>query len=436
MHRIPIILLATTAALAAADSGLAASSEPLKITLASPAKGGAPAAFAGTRLAVGRPATSTRTTLRLPARTATLGSTSRAALDGSLTFTAGARRATVTRLTLVATAKGLTVRGRTGGRTVTVLTSRTGTAAKPGATELKLRRAALKLAPAGAARLSRQLRRTLRAGTTLGVVSGTLRTTAAVDTPAAGGAPAAPGATAPATTAPTPVPAGTTTTPPATTPTTTTPTPPTPPPFTGPFAEACLAPQTFGALTPESVAVPTLAGGSAATSAALTWDLRPSFVDYVGMGGRVATWNGATYTAGSGFSFAFESATVDGTRTIGQFRGRIDFCYPDHYFRIALADPIVVIDGGQPQIIMTGDSYQGVPPTPATQIQARRVVFATFADPGSTLAGSTRTWTVPASPGTKLTSAGADIANATSSPGSGLWGADLPFGGFTLRVTP
>lgn len=432
MHRIPIILLAAAAALGSADSGLAASPEPLKITLASPAKGGAPAAFAGTRLTVGTPATSTRTTLRLPAGTATLGATSRVALNGSLTFTAGARRATVTRLTLVATAKGLTVSGRTGGRTVTVLTSRTGTAAKAGATELKLRRAALKLAPAGATRLGRQLRRTLRPGTTLGVVSGTLRTAAAVDTPAAGGTPTPPGATTPTTTTPTP-PA--TTTPTSTTPPTTTPTTPTPPPFTGPFADACLSQQTFGALTPESVAVPTLAGASAASGATLTWDLRPSFVDYVGTGGRVATWNGATYAAGSGFTFAFESATVDGTRTIAQFRGRIDFCYPDHYFRIALADPIVVIDGGQPRIIMTGDSYQGVPPTPATQIQARRVVFATFTDPGSALSATTRTWTVPASPGTKLTTEGADIANATSSPGSGLWGKDLPFGGFTLRVT-
>lgn len=433
MHRIPIILLAAAAALGSADSGLAASPEPLKIALASPAKGGAPAAFAGTRLTVGTPATSTRTTLSLPAGTATLGATSRVALEGSLTFTAGARRATVTRLTLVATAKGLTVSGRTGGRTVTVLTSRTGTAAKAGAAELKLRRAALKLAPAGATRLGRQLRRTLRPGTTLGVVSGTLRTAAAAETPAASGTPTTPGA-GPSATAPAPAPP-TTTTPASTTPTTTTPTVPTPPPFTGPFAEACLSQQTFGALTPESVGVPTLPGSSAATSATLTWDLRPSFVDYVGMGGRVATWNGATYTAGSGFTFTFESATVDGTRTVAQFRGRIDFCYPDHYFRIALADPIVVIDGGQPRIIMTGDSYQGVPPTPATQIQARRVVFATFTDPGSTLSATTRTWTVPASPGTKLTTEGADIANATSSPGSGLWGKDLPFGGFTLRVT-
>lgn len=437
MRHLPVIALAATASLGIADRAVAAS-DPLKVTLASPAKGSQPPAFAGTRLTVGRPATATRTTLTLPAGTATLGATSSAPLGGSLILRAGTRRATVTGLRLAVTGKGLKLTGRTGGSTVTVLESRTGTAVATGATELRLRRAALKLTSAGAARLGRQLQRRIKAGATLGVVSGTLRSTAASPT-------------APAASTSTPVPSTVTPTTPSADPTTTpgTPTPPpvtppTPPPFSGPFADACLAETAFGALTGGDVGVPTLASGAAATAATLTWNLRPSFVDYVDGGGRVAVWNGASRVAGGGFAFTFVSATTSdagtpGTPaddyTVAQFRGRIDFCYPTHFFRIALADPIVVIDGGPPRIILTGDSLQGVPPTPATQIPARRVEFATFANPGATLAGGTLTWTVPASPGTKLTAAGADIANATSSPGSGLWGADLPFGGFTLGVT-
>ncbi|UUY04217.1 HtaA domain-containing protein [Svornostia abyssi] len=117
--------------------------------------------------------------------------------------------------------------------------------------------------------------------------------------------------------------------------------------------------------------MPTLSGGAAATAATLRWDLRPSFVNYVDAGGRIAVWNGASRVAGGGFAFTFVSATTSdagtpGTPaddyTVARFRGRIDFCYPTHSFRIALADPIVVIDGGQPRIILTGDSYQGVPP--------------------------------------------------------------------------
>lgn len=433
-RRIPLIVLAATASLGLADGAIAAS-DPLKITLASPAKGSQPPAFAGTRLTVGRPATATRTTLSLPAGAATLGATSSAPLQGSLTLRAGARRATVTGLRLTTTAKGLTLTGRTGGASVTVLESRTGTVAAAGATEVRLRRAALKLTRAGATRLGRQLRRTLKAGTTLGVASGTLRSAAAPTT-----APAA--STGNPATSQTPPAAGPATTPapPAAPP----PTPPGPPPFTGPFADACLAETAFGALTGGDVGVPTLPAGAAATGATLTWNLRPSFVDYVDAGGRIAVWNGASRVAGGGFAFTFVSATTSdagtpGTPaddvTVAQFRGRIDFCYPGHYFRIALADPIVVIDGGPPRIIVTGDSFQGVPPTPGTQIAARRVEFATFTNPGATLTAGTRTWAVPAVPGTKLTTAGADIANATSSPGSGLWGADLPFGGFTLGVT-
>lgn len=436
MRHLPIILLAAAASLAI-PGGAVAAADPLKIALASPAKGSQPPAFAGTRLTVGRPATATRTTLTLPVAAATLGPTSRAPLQGSLILRAGTRRAAVTGLRLAVTAKGLTLSGRTGGSTVTVLTSRTGTAAPAGATQLRLRRAALKLTPAGATRLGRQLRRTLRAGATLGVVSGTLRSAAAPTTAASTGAPAAPVVTQQAPPAAGPA---TTPAPPSTPPVT----PPTPPPFTGPFADACLAETAFGALTGGDVGVPTLPASSAASAATLTWDLRPSFVDYVDAGGRIAVWNGASRLPGGGFAFTFVSATTSdaGTPgapsddyTVAQFRGRIDFCYPTHFFRIALADPIVVIDGGQPRIIVTGDSYQGVPPTPGTQISARRVEFATFTNPGAALAAGTRTWTVPDSPGTKLTAAGADIANATSSPGSGLWGADLPFGGFTLGVT-
>ncbi|UUY04216.1 hypothetical protein LRS13_01410 [Svornostia abyssi] len=177
MRHLPVILLAAAAPLAVPHG--AAASDPLKIALASPAQGGQPPAFAGTRLTVGRPATATRTTLTLPAAAATLGPTSHAPLQGSLILRAGTRRATVTGLRLAVTAKGLTLSGRTGGSTVTVLTSRTGTAAPAGATQLRLRRAALKLTPAGAAHLGRQLRRTMRAGTTLGVVSGTLRSAGA-----------------------------------------------------------------------------------------------------------------------------------------------------------------------------------------------------------------------------------------------------------------
>lgn len=424
MRTVPATTLAAIAALGlAAPAAPAADPAPgalVKIALASPAKGQNTPRFGGAALTVGRPATSTRSSLTLPAGTATLGPTSTARLHGSITFSARGRRATVTALRLTATARGLHLSGRVGGAAVTVFESRTGSAAAAGADELRLRRGALKLTRPGAMRLGRVLRVTLRPGTTLGVASGTLRTGRAGAPAAAGDIPAASGG---ATAAAPPVPP--TPPPPA-------PPPPDTPPFGGPFGDACVTSTAFGPLTSEEPEPGALPSGAPATTGTLTWDMRPSFRDYVDAGGRIATWGGAARTADGRFTFTFDRAERAGDQVIARFRGRVDFCYPTHSFRIALADPTVVIDGGQPHVLMTGDSLQGVPPVPATLIPPRRVRLATFTAPAAAAAGTTRTWTVAS---TTLTTAGADIANATDSPGAGFWGENTPFGGFVLTAT-
>lgn len=428
MRHLPVTL-AAVAALFGTATPVALAAEPaptahVKITLASPAKGTSTPRFAGVTLSAGRPAVGTRSSISLPTGAARIGTTSTAPLRGTLTLRNGRRRATVSALRLSATTRGLRVTGRINGATITVFESRTGTAGTASARELRLRRGALKLTRPGASRLSRTLRRTLRPGTTLGVISGTLQ--AADDgAPATGtGAPATGVPTAPALT-PAPAPA-----PPPAAP----PVDPGPvvPPFGGPFGDACLAETAFDPLVEEVPGPAPLPAAVPATAATLTWDMRPSFRDYVDAGGRIATWNGAGRTADGRFTFTLVDAERSGDQVIARFRGRIDFCYPAHSFRIALADPTVVIDGGGPRVLMTGDSYQGVPPVPATLVPPRRVRFTTFTAPVPVAAGATRTWTVV---GTTLTTAGADIANATESPGAGFWGENTPFGGFVLTTT-
>lgn len=429
MRPIPATALTAVAALGLATPAASAAGDvptsQVKIALASPAKGTSTPRVAGVALTVTRPATSTRASLTLPAAAATFGRTSTARLQGTLVFRRGGRRATVRTLRITATSRGLRLTGRIGTASLTLLQSRTGTTARAGASELRLRRGALKLTRAGATRLSRILRRTLRPGTTLGIVSGTLRAegAAAAGTPSAGGgATAAPTAPAPA---PQPPAAPAPTQPAA-------PAPTVPPPFGGPFGDACVAETPFGPLVDTAPDPAPLPAGTPVTSGTLAWDMRASFRDYVEAGGRIATWNGAGRTADGRFTFTLADAERDGALVIARFRGRVDFCYPAHSFRIALADPTVVIDGGEPRILMTGDSYQGVPPVPATQVPPRRVRFTTFAAPAAVVAGATRTWTVA---GTTLTTAGADIANATASPGAGFWGENTPFGGFVLTTT-
>lgn len=414
-----LVLTATSgvAAPAVPAAGAAPVSE-VRIALASPAKGTSTPRFAGTALTVGRPATGTRSSVTLPAGAATLAATSSAPLRGSLTFRAGDRRAAVTALRLTATARGLRLAGRVGGAAVTIFESRTGTSAAAGAGELRLRRGALKLTRPGAARLGRVLRRPLRPGTTLGLLSGTLRSAAA--TGGAGDlAPGGPAVAAPAGPAP-PAPA-----PPANP-------GPVVPPFGGPFGDACVTETAFDPLMWSEPDPAPLPAATAVTAATLTWDMRPEFRDYVDAGGRITTWSGAGRAPDGRFTFTFDRAERAGDLVVARFRGRIDFCYPAHSFRIALADPTVVIDGGAPHILMTGDSYQGVPPVLPTLIPPRRVRLATFTAPAPTGAGATRTWTVAA---TTLTTAGADIANATESPGAGFWGEHTPFGGFVLTTT-
>ena len=422
-------LVAWCVAAVAAPAAHAAGENEVRIALASPAKGKATPTFGGATLTVGRPAAATRSAITLrTSATPRLGATSQAVLGGSLTLRSGTRTLVLRSLRLTTTPRTTSLSGTVSGRRVTMLQSRTG--ATPRGPRLTLRRGALKLTAAGSRTMRSALRRSVRAGTTLGVISGTLTRTGTAPTTGATGGPAP----SPAVTVPAPGPPPT---PPAPTPPAPVPTPaPDPSPAPNAYTAPCLSqPGPLPAAGP-GPALPALAPTHAVTSAStLTWGVRESWRWYLkNLGGTTAAWDGAALgpdvmsANGPAFGlYTFPGATTTGAyvqgatptedRAIVHLRGRVDFCHGTHGFRVTLSNLTVVIDGANSQVIADADTNHD-----GTLAPNQRVKIADLNLAGITPArtATTTTWAgVPA----VFSTDGSAVFSGTGAGGGGSYPA-------------
>ncbi len=269
----------------------------------------------------GRPAVKSAGRVRLPLG-ATTGSTT--ALMGTLTLKRGRHVAVLTSLRLTATARRAALSAVLRGRRVTLADGRAAGYTR-GPTGPALDRTTIALTRTGAAALGRALHSRLRGGERFGTV--------------ALSAPTAPGLTVPAT--------GTTPSPTAPAATTPAPTAPTP----DPFASSCPISASTGGF---SIGTPTPAPGDPAVdgttaTTSTTWGFKQSFRDYITASAPTSSVFAVAPATGT-FTFPGSSGTVSDpasvpVRAVLHGTGTAVFCHRAHGFRIALADPTMVIDG-------------------------------------------------------------------------------------------
>ena len=412
---------------AAAPAAHAAGENEVRIALASPAKGKATPTFGGATLTVGRPATATRSAITLRTSAAPrLGATSQAVLGGSLTLRSGKRTLVLRSLRLTTTTRATSLSGTVGRRRVAMLQSRTG--ATPRGTRLTLRRGALKLTAAGSRTIRSALRRTVRTGTTLGVISGTLTRAATAPTTGATGGPAP----LPTVTAPVPAPAPA---PPAPVPPVPVPNPgPDPDPAPNAYTAPCLSQPGPLPAAGAGPALPALVPTHAVTTAStVTWGVRESWRWYLkNLGGTTAAWDGAALgpdvmtASGPAFGLStFPGATTTGAyvqgatpaedRAIVHLRGRVDFCHGTHGFRVTLSNLTVVIDGASSQVIADADTNHDGTLAPNERV---KIADLNLAGITPTRTATTTTWTgLPAA----FSSDGSAVFSGTGSGGGGSY---------------
>lgn len=439
-----LAIAALACAATTAPAAHAAGENEVRIALASPAKGKAKPTFGGATLTVSRPATATRSAVILPmSGSPRLGPTSRVTLGGSLTLRSGTRSLVLRSLRLTTTARTTSLSGTVNGQRVTVLQSRTG--ATPRGTRLTLRRGALKLTTAGSRTMRSKLRRKVRTGTTLGLVSGTLGgggtepATGGTSIPTPVGVPPVPAPSAPAPPTPAPVPLPNPTPAPAPN--------PNPDPDPNVYTAPCLSqPDTL----PAAGAGPTLPGLTATravtSTSTLTWGVRESWRWYLrNLGGRAAAWDGATLgpdamtTSGLAYGLlTFPGATTTGTyaqgatpaddRAIVHLRGRVDFCHGTHGFRVTLSNLTVVIDGANSQVIADADTNHDGTLAPNTRV---KIADLNLAGVTPTRTATTTTWTgVPAT----FSTDGSAVFSGAGSGGGGSYPPGAPMDPLTVTA--
>jgi len=396
---------------ATADSASGSGSVDIGLSASAPAAKGLRAA--GVRVSAGRPATASSKRWTLPVAGATSVTADAFAAGGTLRLKAGKRTVTLTGLRFKV-GNALSIDAKLGAKRIVLLSVATTSSARlrrdAGAGTLAISGAPVSLTAAGAKAIRTALKlRRLPAGK-LGtatvkvkvarapvVTVPTTPTTPVVTTPTTplDVPPDGPTSTTPTTTTTTPTTTTPTTT--TTTPTTTTPTPP-----VDPFDADCPVGATSQtAPSGTQVVDPTLAG-TAATGATFSWGFKQSFREYIVnmAGGWLLGRLGATYAANA-FSFPFTGGTTtypdDPVKAVMRHAGVALFCGLGHQFRIAIANPTVVIDGASSRLI--GDVSEN-----ATGVLSgpNRVVVATLSLGGIVpvydAVAKTVTWTgIPAS---------------------------------------
>lgn len=300
-------------------------------------------------------ATLRRGTATFPVGGLELDRPSSATLRGSLRLKAGGRRATLRHLRVALRSSRVAISARLGGK------RRTFFVAEPGkrltldraAGDVDLPKTSILLTRAGA----RALRKALGFK---GLSPGAFGRVALVASLKAGSSLPAPLASTPA-----PTPAGPATQQPTDPPVD----PPADPPVEpDPYAfcpvTAGTGPGTPGGQPGPPALGPALTTPQPIASGAIDWGFRASFRSYVSAGDGnppLSTLGGATIAPGEAFSFPvgggqFEDAAAP--RAIVDGGGTAIFCYPGHFFRIAMLNPTATIDGAQSRLTVDVESNQ------------------------------------------------------------------------------
>jgi TolB protein len=329
--------LATTALLWAVGPGTdPASAAAARGTLTIVPSGKAADAFGVGAVA---PARRGRATVTFPVAGLTLGRPARATLRGGLRIRAGGRRATLTALRIVARAHRLSISARLGDKRRTFLLAtlpprrldldRT-------AGKLSLSRTPLALTRGGARALRGVLGLERVAPGAFGRVSLDAAVKRAAPKPGPTGPPVDPRSNPPAN-------------------------PPVDPYAFCPVA-AGAAPGTPAQPGPPAAA-PSLSSPQAIAGGAVDWGFRASFRGYVSGGSNgnppISTQGGAAINSDGSFNFPVAGGQVEGghePRAVVEGEGAAVFCYPSHFFRIAMLNPTVTIDGAQSRLTIDVDS--------------------------------------------------------------------------------
>jgi Tol biopolymer transport system component len=348
MHRIDCRSLARLARSALALAALAAAlSAPAD---AAPARGSltlvpAGAAGAGIDIVPTGAARSRGAGVRLPVAALGLRRPATVALRGRLRLRADRKRVVLSHLRVAVGAGRIAISARLQGRRRVVMAGRQGRrlTLDRATGRLRLRRTAVALTPGGARTLRRALGLERLGAGRFGRVALAARQ---LERPSGGPRPADP---APPSGPPTGPPTG----------------PPVDPPA-DPYAFCPVAagsgPGTPGGQPPAPVAAPALSSPQAIGGGSIGWGFRAGFRAYVAAGDGdppISTQRGATIASDGTFEFPVGGGATEGgadPRAVVEAAGTAVFCYPGHFFRIALLDPAVTIDGDQSRLTATVDS--------------------------------------------------------------------------------
>jgi Tol biopolymer transport system component len=138
--------------------------------------------------------------------------------------------------------------------------------------------------------------------------------------------------------------------------------PPSNPPADPPVDPYAFCPVAAGAApgTPEQpgapAAGPALSSPQAIAGGSVDWGFRSSFRNYVSGGNGnppIGTQGGAAINPDGSFAFPIDAGQIEAgsePRAIFEGKGSAVFCYPSHFFRIAMLNPTVTIDGPQSRL--------------------------------------------------------------------------------------
>ncbi|MGA7436334.1 MAG: HtaA domain-containing protein [Solirubrobacterales bacterium] len=263
-----------------------------------------------------------KTQIQAPVKTLTVANTSKAALKGGIKLKYGKRKVTANRLKLTINSKKTLVKGKLGGKSMTIFKVNSKAKTDLEGQSVKVNSAKLKLTSAAGKKLRKSLKLKKRPSGTVGKFAfyGTVSDGTLAD----------------------------------------------------PYLAQCGVEATSQAVAslPAAQPLPTLAGAQNSSGpATFNWGLKASFRAYISFaaGGSMHALDGATRdgfgpTAGFTFNFADGTYSNNGTTDPGDDQAIVNgtgtalFCGTGHGFRVAISNPTVVIDGSNSRIVADVDT--------------------------------------------------------------------------------
>jgi len=320
------------------------------------------------------------TQVQVPVKTLSVATNSKSTLAGGIQFRNGKRKVVVTGLELSFGAENTLIKGKLGGKAISLFTANGKSTTDLGEKTVKVNSARLNLTAAAGKKLGKALKLRKRPSGTVGDFSffGKVTETTPVDPCVAD--PAAEGCG--------------------------------PDPLTDPYLAQCGVEATSQGVPglPVAPALPTLAGAKSSTApTTFDWGFKASFRGYIkfAAGGSLhaldgAARDGVSPVSGFRFNVADGSYSSNSTPELGDDQAIINgtgtslFCGTEHGFRLALSNPTVVIDGSDSRIIADVDTNLTGVWTPAQRVDVADLVLGA-GEPTSNGSPTEITWTaIPA----------------------------------------